>query len=120
MSLVCSICNGFGKYRVVVDCGRFTHRLYYCEIHKPETFELQEMDEKQHDDGKVLLSTKNEVNSQETGEKPQSGEAGLRHEAPDIHSQNKELLDKDYEEFDSVKIRDKFLKDKLNEGVKDV
>ncbi len=58
MSLVCHICGVKGKYRVVIDCGRLKHKFYYCEGHKPLGFQLQEMDEKQHDDGKVIIEEK--------------------------------------------------------------
>ena len=66
MSLVCSICEKKGKYRVVIDMGRFTHRFYYCENHKPIKFELQEMNEKQHDDGKKIREEKFSIQDDST------------------------------------------------------
>jgi len=55
MGLVCTVCKNKGKYRVVIDTGRFVHRLFYCEKHKPISFELQEMNEKQEDNGNVIM-----------------------------------------------------------------
>ena len=37
------------KYRVIIDCGRFIDRLFFCEEHKPQSMIMGEMDDKQHD-----------------------------------------------------------------------
>ena len=47
--LVCNICNKEARYRVIIDCGRFMDRLFFCEKHKPQSMVMGEMDEKQHD-----------------------------------------------------------------------
>lgn len=59
--LVCNICEERAKYRVIIDCGRFEDRLYFCENHKPESIVMGEMDDKQRDENiNVLLITKKE------------------------------------------------------------
>jgi len=58
MSLVCSICESKATYRISIDCGRFKHIFYYCKIHTPKGFKLQEMGKKQKSDGKVIREEK--------------------------------------------------------------
>jgi len=47
--LVCNICEIKAKYRVIIDCGKFTDRLFFCEEHKPQSMFMGKMDDKQHD-----------------------------------------------------------------------
>ena len=49
MGLVCSICGKEACFVVNIDLGRFDHRFYYCEIHKPLEFKLSPLDDKQAD-----------------------------------------------------------------------
>ena len=54
MSLVCNVCEKKATQRVVIELGRFSHRFYYCDGHKPLSFKLEKMDEKQSDEGKII------------------------------------------------------------------
>ena len=57
--LVCSICNSKGKYKLIVDTGRFIHKLWYCAIHRPINIICGEIDDEQHDDiVKITLKSK--------------------------------------------------------------
>ena len=56
--LVCNICDKEARYRVIIDCGRFIDRLFFCEEHKPQSMIMGEMDKKQHDTNiNTLLTT---------------------------------------------------------------
>ena len=56
--LACNICNQKAKYRVIIDCGRFSNKLFFCEKHKPQSMVMGAMDEKQHDTNiNTLLTT---------------------------------------------------------------
>ncbi len=57
MGLICSLCGKEARYVVEIDCGRFSHRFYYCELHQPEKFELRPIGLKQIDDKKPIRSS---------------------------------------------------------------
>lgn len=60
--LVCNICETIAKYRVIIDCGRFKDRLFFCEKHKPQSMIMGEMDDKQHNTNiNTILTTQNIV-----------------------------------------------------------
>lgn len=67
MSLVCNICESKAKYRLKIDIGRFDDIIYFCEIHKPLIIELQEMNEKQEVDGRIIKKQIFEETSQKQG-----------------------------------------------------
>ena len=58
MGLVCSICKKKARHLVEIDVGRFTHHFYYCQLHKPESFELRPLGDKQVDDKKPIREVK--------------------------------------------------------------
>ena len=58
MGLVCSICEKKARYIVDIDVGRFNHHFYYCELHKPDSFQLRSIGEKQVDDKEPIREAK--------------------------------------------------------------
>lgn len=44
--IVCKICGKNARWRITLDCGRFKDKLFFCDEHKPQTVQIDELNEK--------------------------------------------------------------------------